>query len=154
MNKAERWQLCIKRDDFIWDKAVWVVTLSDDTEVWQDDGREGVHEPNAWIRLGRYCAETGLTIKTMNLRFRSHVIAIPRSSYFYFTRGIIGHTGSRMNFHFANAGFLNDDGKLEVTWYKIPELLPGRIVHKTFAELEGLEVIKGMTNDNPNKTHR
>jgi hypothetical protein len=152
--RAESFQLCTKRDDFIWDKAVWVVTLSDGTEVWQDDGREGAYEPNAWIRLGRYCAETGLTIKTMNLKFRSHVIAIPKSPFFYFTKGIVGSTGSPINLHFANAGYLNDEGKLEVTWYKIPELLPARVVIKTFDELEGLEVIKGMSDDHSNQTHR
>ena len=140
------YNLCVKRDDFIWDKVVWIATLDHDIEVWQDDGREGLEEPNAWIRLKNYIEENNDYIRKFELKFRSHMISLPKSKAYYFTKGILGSTAMKNNIHYANAGFLRDDNKIEVSWYKIPELLVTKTVIKEMSEINGPELIQGQFN--------
>jgi hypothetical protein len=134
--------LCLKRDEFIWDKPVWVVTLEDDTEIWQDDERPGAREPSAWIRLRKYVNVMGIRIKKFQLRFRSNIITLPAAKLYYYTRGILGSTGSDTCTHYACIGYTNTD-KVDVTWYRVPELSPEKTVTKSIYELNGPEIIEG-----------
>lgn len=141
---AESWQLCTKRDEFIWDKPVWVAELSNGIEVWQDDDRPGCWEPSAWIRLGRYLAECEEYIVKFHLRFRSHNIQIQQSDYYYYTKGLLGSTSFKQPKHFSCVGHLGDDDIFDVIWYKLPELLPERITYRPIEEITGPEVIIGV----------
>jgi hypothetical protein len=136
-------ELCTQRDEFIWDRPVWIAELEDGTEIWQDDDRPGIGEPSAWIRLGHYVTETNNLIRKLHLRFRSNSIVIPRSTAYYFTRGALGSTGSKKVSHFACVGHLNENNLFEVVWYRVPEIIPFKTVMKSFADINGPEVIHG-----------
>lgn len=68
--------LCVEPDEFVQNKSIWVVQLSDKTTVYQDDDRPGVEEPSAWTRLKRYCAANNVYVERFWLQFRSNVIEI------------------------------------------------------------------------------
>lgn len=129
--------LCTQPDEFLEEKAIWIVTLSDGTKVYQDDDRPGVDEPSAWIRLGHYLREAGLGIVGMELRFRSHVVPLPSDvPGYYFARGIKRDAiaGSK-NQHFLCAGIQIGD-TVVYGWFRTPELLNERQVVKKVDEVE------------------
>jgi hypothetical protein len=136
--------LCTQRDEFIWDKPVWIAELSNGIEIWQDDGREGLWEHSAWIRLGKYIQSTGLKIKKLTIRFRSHIITIPKGRAYYFTRGLLGKMGSKTQQHFFCVGHLNEDDVFVVLWYKVPELVVTRTVERPKKKIRGQESIEGV----------
>lgn len=99
----------------------WIVELSDGTEVIQDDGRPSEAEP-AWLRLGEYCRDNNLFIKSMRLQFRSHIEHIGSDADgFFFSKSIGGGFGGK-NFHAYLTGTLRD-GILKVVKWSVPELL-------------------------------
>jgi len=139
----DEFELCTKRDEFIWDKVCWVATLADGTEVWQDDDRQGVSEPSAWIRLKNYVNSSGNKISKLQLRFRSNIITLQPSPAYYFTKGVLKGTSMSRCIHFACVGYLDDENVFNVTWYKIPELLPQRMTFRKLEEIHGQEMIEG-----------
>jgi len=138
----DNFQLCTNRDDFIWDRAIWIATLEDGAEIWQDDDRPGVNEPSAWIRLGKYVKASGNRIVKMQLRFRTHIITLPKGKSYYFTKGILGSTASKSCSYFLCAGS-QEGQEIDVRWYKTPELVETRMVTKQVYELHGQELIEG-----------
>jgi len=143
--RPEAWQLCTKRDEFIWDKPVWVVELSNGSEIWQDDDRPGVWEPSAWVRLGLYVWNSENHITKFQLRFRSNVITIQPSRFYYYTRGLLGSTSFKHPKHFSCVGHIGDDDIFDVIWYKLPELVQERITYRPLSEIKGPEVIRGIS---------
>jgi len=130
-------ELCTQPDEFLEEKAIWIATLTDGTKVYQDDDRPGVSEPSAWIRLGRYLKEHGLGIVEMELRFRSHVIPLPKDAPgYYFARGIKRDAAAgSVNEHFLCAGVQIGD-TVVYGWFRAPALINERQVVKKVDEVE------------------
>jgi hypothetical protein len=128
-------------DDFLDEKTIWVATLEDGTMVFQDDGRPGVSEPNAWVRLGEYVAISKNRIRRIGLRFRSHVIELPKLTAYYFTSGVTSVAGTGVTTLSANLGGMYGDGKIHVTWYRCPEIIPIKEIVKDMSDIKGPELI-------------
>jgi hypothetical protein len=65
--------VCKAEDDFLEDKSIWFVDLSNGERIWMDDGRPGVEPVSAWRRLRIYLQENQLKIVSLYLKFRSHI---------------------------------------------------------------------------------
>ena len=103
--------------------CVWTVTLSNGEKIFQDDGRPGVEESSAWIRLGRYCRNNSLSIVKMILSFRSNEILVGENARgYYFCKGLSALLFSNESNDLYMAGTLNDEGSLIVNRWKVPEL--------------------------------
>ena len=104
-------------------ETLWIVDLSDGTEAYQDDGREGADPPSAWERLGNYCKETNLYITKMRFQNGTHVETVGADADgFYFRMTAGGVLFSDTTFHGCVAGTLNN-GKLVVSHWSIPDLI-------------------------------
>lgn len=119
--------LSFQEDDFINSKkegeARWVVTLSDDTTVYQDDDRPNVEPSSAWLRLKAYCEKNNLYIKNMYLQFRSHFESIePNALGYFFTKSILGLFGSDKNIHYYVVGVVKN-GQVHCKKWRLPELI-------------------------------
>jgi len=67
--------------------TVWTCTLSDGTQVYEDDGRPDVDPPSAWERLGIYCKENDLHISKMILQNGTNVVTVGENlDGFYFRK--------------------------------------------------------------------
>jgi len=117
--------LCLTYDEFIENKAIWVVDLKDGIRVFQDDDRPGLDIPSAWKRLGIYAQDhPGNPIVKMRLRFRSNIIELPSNQPLYFySRGLLQAVTQSVGLDFHIVGGLNDEGSLTLMWYKCPELV-------------------------------
>ena len=105
--------------------AMWIVELSNGEKVFQDDGRPGLKEHSAWIRLKYYCTENNLYIKSMKLKFRSHEIDIGKDDEgHYFCKGVSGLMFDDDTRHLYMAGALKENGSLLVRSWMVPELEP------------------------------
>lgn len=128
--------LCTHPDFFIEDKPIWYVDLANGTKVYQDDDREGQEQSCAWKRLFTYCKEQSVGIVSMALRFRSHIVHLPKqegTEGYYFSYGVIKEiTDSETQSHYI-CGTVKD-GELSCEWYSTPELLSSK--HSTRAITE------------------
>lgn len=123
--------VCREQDDFIQskylDETLWVATLSDGTTAYQDDGRPGLDERSAWVRLRRHCLETGVRVTGISLRFRSRtVVAAPEGAAAYFFRkNIVGFASGGANQHCYLVGWQEEPGgPVKVVRWRVPELVP------------------------------
>src|SRR3990167_9988521 len=86
-------------DPFLLDKdtTIWIATLSDNTQIFQDDNRPELNEPSAWRRLKTYLGQEGLHIVGVHFRFRSHVVSLPSSpqNEYYWSKGVGAACGGR-----------------------------------------------------------
>ncbi len=100
-------------------KSRWHITLSDGTEVYQDDERAG--RPS-WLDLSDYLKEhPGLTIRSMYFGFRDNTVQLPDNADGYFFRyGLLASWGG-FEKHSYIAGYLQD-GVLTVLKYELPEM--------------------------------
>lgn len=112
--------ICQSIDDYVQDLR-WIVTLSNGTEVFQDDNRPGL-EWNAWTRLYHYLQQNpDLTIIGMRLEFRSHVERLPsHADGYYFSHGMSAVFMSQTWSNFV-AGYAKDGVLYKSTW-RVPEL--------------------------------
>ena len=138
--------ICTNEDCFLEDKTIWIAALSNGQEVFQDDDRGGVYPSSAWLRLKDYCEVEGVYIDELKIKFRSHVVTIPKSEGYHFIKGI----GCMVGFdpeEFFIVGTLNG-GKLQRTWYKVPEILKDRTSDANPDEISKYEsiIIKGSNN--------
>lgn len=118
-------KVCREEDQFTIEQktsqARWVVTLSDEGIVIQDDNRPETPEP-AWLRLQDFCKENDLYITGMYLQFRSHIEYMPQNADgYYFMRGFTGSSGG-MQQNTYNVGIRHGDS-VHVTYWRVPELL-------------------------------
>ena len=128
--------ICKQPDDYTSDyemwNTVWHVFLNNGEEIWDDDKRPGLIDPS-WVRLKRYCDENNLYITKMYLKFRSHYEHLnPNESGYFLVRKLKGHFGSDRNSHYFITGYLKDDGSVESTEWKCPELIPESYRNRKF----------------------
>lgn len=116
--------VCIQEDDFIFEKLRWIAELSNGQRVYQDDGRPGLQEYSAWIRLKDYCKQEGIYITNLYLQFRSnHVHPLPAKAegYFFSHKSAIFSWGGE-TYGFYLVGHVEGD-VIKVKEYKVPELI-------------------------------
>ena len=145
---VESYGLCLQFDEFIENKAIWVVDLKDGTRVFQDDERPGLHTPSAWKRLGYYAKDyPDNPIVKMRLRFGTHIVGLPSNQPFYFySRGLLqGMTQTHgMSFHIV--GGPNDTGSVTCVWYKTPELEISDRAMRQITDCQPEQIIGDLTN--------
>ena len=103
---------------------IWIVTLSNDETVYQDDGRPDTLPHSAWERLGKYCEENEVYITGMRIKNRSHVEVVGTGGDgYYFCKGagkfLFGDTTN----HSFIAGVL-ENNTLRVRRWNLPEVVP------------------------------
>ena len=138
--------ICTTEDAFLEDKPIWIASLSNGQTAFQDDDREGVYHHSAWVRLKDYCEQEGVYINDLKIKFRSHVVPIPKSEGYHFIKGI----GCMVGFdseEFFIVGTLEDSG-LKRTWYKVPEIIENKTSNVEADEIPKYEslIIKGSIN--------
>ena len=111
-------------DDFIRDKTIWFVILSDGMTIFQDDGRPGLEQACAWIRLQEYLRENpGLKINKFGIKFRSHTEFLPDNcDGYYFSNGILKAMQSEESREYKILGYI-EDRQIICRWYAVPELV-------------------------------
>lgn len=126
---ATSYGLClgIDEDDFLEDKALWVVDLESGFKVYQDDHRNDVDEPIAWKRLFKYCKEQEDNIQAMYIKFRSHIVHLPRQQDcdgYYFSYGAIREINDAITqMHYVCGTYSSSSESVFCNWYKTPELI-------------------------------
>lgn len=114
--------ICTTWDEYMQSKwegeTIWIVTLTDNTVVYDDTGRVD----NAWLNLRAYCLENNLKIAKLSLRFRSHWEHLPVGQSYYFIKSVLGQFGTEHNVHYYNVG-VYDGNKLINHKFRVPELL-------------------------------
>jgi len=135
--------LCVTRDEFVWDKCIWIADLKDGSKVFQDDDRPGIAVPSAWVRLGNYIKEHPENpIAKMRLRFRSNIVGLPANKPFYFySKGLLQALQQKHGLDFHIVGWPDDTGKLLCTWYKTPELAVSQSQYRTLADCKPEQLI-------------
>jgi hypothetical protein len=141
------YDLCLVCDEFIENKTMWIVDLKDETKIFQDDDRPGLHTPSAWKRLGYYMHDfPENTIARMRLRFGTHVVELPGGKPFYFySRGLMQAITQTHGLNFHIVGWPNDSGSVTCTWYKVPELVVASQADRAISECTPEQLI-GLTN--------
>src|SRR5690606_30380695 len=78
------------------DHCIWIATLSNDQTVYQDDW----NTPSAFERMRDYCRENQLFVRSVLIRFRSHVEKVydGEGEGFFFRKAILGALFSDKNF--------------------------------------------------------
>ncbi|MAZ56610.1 hypothetical protein CL653_02365 [bacterium] len=111
------------RNSPFFDKPVWVATLSNGEEIYQDDGAYPEEERSAWIRLANYCKQNKLGIDVLKARFKSHEIEVGRNvDGFYFCKAIMGSMGSSVCTHYYILGAVKKDVVTKTKWV-VPEFI-------------------------------
>jgi hypothetical protein len=119
-------QVCKEDDPFVRDSMRWVVRLSNDEVVYEDDGRPGVEPASAWIRLGQYCREANLRVVQMWLQFRSSRIEVTPADApgYYLAKSVFAVWGDGRSYESYVVGTLREDGLVATTRWRTPELVP------------------------------
>jgi len=123
----EVYGLCTKYCDFLDDKSIWIVDLSNGITVYQDDDRSG-KEKVAWKRLRKYCDSENVDIINMRLKFRSHTVPIDSGDDidgYYFAYGAHKEFDEEITRQHYVCGFCQQ-GIINCCWYSTPELIVTR----------------------------
>jgi hypothetical protein len=130
---TENYDLCIKECDYLEDKTIWIVNLSNSLTVFQDDNRSG-KEPVAWKRLSDYCNNENVDIVSMLLRFRSNQKILPEDEDvkgYYFAYGAHKEFDeARTRAHYV-CGYASGNN-VHCEWYSTPELISTRDVSRRY----------------------
>lgn len=103
--------------------AVWCVTLSDGTNVIEDDGRPGVYPVSSWERLKTYCQRNDLFIKSMKIKFRTNERHVNvGGDGVFFCKSILAGISAKNTFSYLT-GTLRE-GILKVVKWRVPDLSP------------------------------
>jgi hypothetical protein len=118
--------ICTKIDDYINSKilgeTIWIVKLTNNLEVYQDDNRPGL-EPSAWLRLKEYCETNNVKIANFTLRFRSHYENIvPNKTGYIFCKGCIALLGNESSYNLYKVGYIENNSIIMEKW-RVPELV-------------------------------
>lgn len=116
-------EICTEDDWYVRNIPRWVVTLSDGLTVYGDDGREGVDEPSAWIRLRSHCEANGVGIVSMRFQFRSNIVGLPSGRAGYFFARVASAVDGAPSFDGVRVGYVEAD-EVVTAHYKVPELTP------------------------------
>lgn len=123
------------------ERPIWTVVLNNDEVIYGDDSRPGIEPSSAWLRLIDYCRENNLYVVGLDIRFRDHVISLPQNAIgYYFSRGVWAQMISNSSTECFVIGIV-EDGRLEVTWYCVPELLEIQKVEKDLTNKNVLDKI-------------
>lgn len=134
--------ICTEYDQFLKDrdKTVWVCDIEIHPyspgiiarkTVYQDDGRPGLEEPNAWLRLKKYkelgfrgSGDGHVKIKQIHCQFRDHreTIPIEYPNGVYFTKGLSADMFNPHPTNYYVLGVVEGD-KIHKYWYRIPEVI-------------------------------
>ena len=120
-------EVCKEWDEYLSgyaaNRPIWIVKLSNNETVYQDDGRPGVKTPSAWLRLKSYCEKHNLRITEMHIHYRSHIEHIGSDfDGYYFCKGAGGFLFSDITVSSFVIGTLSGD-VLNVSHWKLPELI-------------------------------
>ncbi len=146
-----KYGLCTEEDDFLCDKSIWIVSLSNGATVYQDDDRSNLKEPSAWKRLEFYISENcpKINIVGMQLKFRSHIVELQSNARgYYFAHGMSKTTDDVVERGYlvcgsVDANILRDAQYTEPVndiitcqWYNIPELTVARKQKRPLSQLQ------------------
>jgi len=116
--------ICTKIDDYIEDRdcAIYIVELSNETIVYEDENRYGPDD-KAWLRLKQYCKENNLNISKVWIQFRSHkeLVVENTGDGIFFRRKILGNPFDN-NRHYYVFGLVNAN-KIHTWHWKVPEVI-------------------------------
>ena len=117
---------------------LWIVTLSNDETIYQDDGRPNIKPASAWVRLKKYCEINDLHITNMKLRNRSNIEDVGSDcDGYFFCKG----AGALI------VGTLTGE-KLSVKRWRLPELISEETEERDPYELpECIIAKKGILNE-------
>lgn len=120
-----RSDVCFDIDDWIRDadQTIWIADLSNGLTAYRDDGRPE-HVYSAWSRLKQYCEEHDVYVKSLVLKFRSHVEKIPQSEVYFMRNSLLGGFSKKgvRNDHSLLVGTLQEEVLVVQKW-KVPELI-------------------------------
>ena len=112
------------RNSPYFEQPVWIATLSNNEEIYQDDGAHEGLEPSAWIRLKEYCKEQELYLTNLQLRFKSHVVGSePLAEGYFFCKAILGSLFSSSCTHYYVIGHMDKSDTIHKTKFIVPELI-------------------------------
>ena len=119
--------------EYVRDEPLWVVDLNTGERVYREqvDGMD-----DSWKRLKQYLSENPQQYITgLYFRFRDHWEEIARDKEaFFFTNFILCHYGGKEQYSFVG-GYLNDDKKLHIKRFSIPELILDKEEYRDTADL-------------------
>lgn len=123
MDQFYRDNLCREGSDpFLEDKVIWKAHLCNGEVIYQDDDRTDIH--SAWIRLSNYIKETGLTIKAIELKFRSNGLVVPIGPFgCMFSKAIGKDWDGDVPDYFYVVGDFASPNNVFCRWFRVPELI-------------------------------
>tara|TARA_R100000008_G_C3577865_1_gene166419 strand:+ start:1088 stop:1570 length:483 start_codon:yes stop_codon:yes gene_type:complete len=127
---------------------LWIATLSNGEQVYQDDGREGIEPASAWVRLKQYCSINDLYIESIKLRNKSHIeeLGSGHDGYF-FCKSAGALLFGDMTQHSFVFGTLTGE-KLSVRKWRLPELVPESVEERDpYENPEFIIAKKGILNE-------
>ena len=123
------YSLSTSEDDFTREKKLreprWVATLTDGTEVFQDDDRPGENPGQAWQRLKLWMSSQGwVKLKSLRLEWRGDKIAsLPDGAPGYFFRkSILSEVGGGASQGFYILGHV-ENGRLKTQRWAVPQMM-------------------------------
>lgn len=122
--------ICTSYDSYLHeiDTTVLVITLSDGTKVYSDDGRYGEFD-KAWLRLATHLKETALQIESISIKFRSHVEVAatrnPNTVGFFYTQGAACWIGQPTAKYFivGTVEKSGDSNVIKSSKWRVPEVI-------------------------------
>jgi hypothetical protein len=128
--------VCKIEDNFLEDKPIWFVDLSNDERIWMDDDRPGVHPRSAWRRLAAYLKETETSIVRMYIKFRSHLeCPLPENaSGYFFSHKVLAGWGENVTIASFLIGFFDGKG-IQIQEWLVPELIQLNLEYRKPEEL-------------------
>tara|TARA_R110002110_G_scaffold364406_1_gene574226 strand:+ start:1035 stop:1517 length:483 start_codon:yes stop_codon:yes gene_type:complete len=127
---------------------LWIVTLSNDETIYQDDGRPNIKPASAWVRLKKYCEINDLHITNMKLRNRSNIEDVGSDcDGYFFCKGAGALMFGDLTLHTFIVGTLTGE-KLSVKRWRLPELISEETEERDPYELpECIIAKKGILNE-------
>lgn len=144
--------VCWKYDNFLNEKAIWIAKITDgnfDYTIYQDDDRPNVEPKSAWIRLGILLqAYPEYYITDIHLKFRDHIVTIPKGIGYYFSKGALGELNCDSTYNFLIFGVVTEmqQESIVCNWYHVPSLEVIQTSVKTRDEWVPPFIIWNLTN--------
>lgn len=109
-----------KLEDLDEDDVIWMMKLSNGETIYY-----GGFNRKECNDLQSFLNENSLSILDIKLKFRSHVISLPKPiDGFYLTNGALGSIyASETNLYYVYAPYDKSESRVNCLWFKIPELL-------------------------------
>lgn len=129
--------VCKQEDDFLEDKSLWFVDLSNRERIWMDDNRPGVQPRSAWLRLRMYLEEIKADIVGFYIKFRSHLespLLHNAQGYFFCHKLLAGLGDDDIIKSFLIGDF---DGKgVSIQEWRTPELIQENFEYRPLEEIK------------------